>query len=82
MSEHTTAGLDMPKFFGPTATEKPIPKDHVLLGRKDIMKSKVAGRVRLLRRFAPARLVDAGVRKNWQLDALTASLPRTPVLAK
>jgi NAD(P)-dependent dehydrogenase (short-subunit alcohol dehydrogenase family) len=42
----------------------------------------VAGRLRLLRRFAPAGLVDAGVRKNLQLDAQTASLPRTPVLAK
>jgi hypothetical protein len=30
----------------------------------------------LLRRFAPAGLVDAGVRKNLQLDAQTASLPR------
>lgn len=27
--EHTTAGLDMPKFFGPTATAKPIPADQV-----------------------------------------------------
>lgn len=27
--EHTTAGLDMPKFFGPTATAKPFPKDVV-----------------------------------------------------
>jgi enoyl-CoA hydratase len=27
--EHTTAGLDMPKFFGPTATAKPIPEDQV-----------------------------------------------------
>lgn len=27
--EHTTAGLDMPKFFGPTATAKPIPPDQV-----------------------------------------------------
>jgi enoyl-CoA hydratase len=27
--EHTTAGLDMPKFFGPTATAKPIPKDDI-----------------------------------------------------
>ena len=36
---------------------------------------KVAGRVRLLRRFAPARLMDAGIRKDLQLDALTASLP-------
>ena len=30
---------------------------------------KVASRVRLLRRFAPARLVDAGIRKDLQLDA-------------
>ncbi len=36
----------------------------------------VAGRLRLLRRFAPAGPVDAGVRKNLQLDAQTASLPR------
>jgi len=27
--ENTTAGLDMPKFFGPTATPKPIPDDQV-----------------------------------------------------
>jgi enoyl-CoA hydratase/carnithine racemase len=27
--EHTTAGLDMPKFFGPTATATPIPADQV-----------------------------------------------------
>jgi len=27
--EHTTAGLDMPKFFGPTATVKPLPEDWV-----------------------------------------------------
>jgi enoyl-CoA hydratase len=27
--EHTTAGLDMPKFFGPTATPQPIPDDQV-----------------------------------------------------
>ncbi|CAG2161133.1 crotonase/enoyl-CoA hydratase family protein [Cupriavidus numazuensis] len=27
--EHTTAGLDMAKFFGPNATAKPIPDDQV-----------------------------------------------------
>jgi enoyl-CoA hydratase/carnithine racemase len=27
--EHTTAGLDMPRFFGPTATAKPLPEDQV-----------------------------------------------------
>jgi NAD(P)-dependent dehydrogenase (short-subunit alcohol dehydrogenase family) len=31
-----------------------------------------AGRMRLLRRFAPARLVDAGIRRELRLDALTA----------
>lgn len=41
-----------------------------------------AGSRRLLRRFAPAGLVDAGIRKNLQLDAPTVSLPRTPVLEK
>lgn len=39
-----------------------------------------AGSMQLLRRFAPAGLVDAGIRKNLQLDAPTVSLPRTPVL--
>jgi NAD(P)-dependent dehydrogenase (short-subunit alcohol dehydrogenase family) len=42
----------------------------------------VASRLRLLRRFAPAGLVDAGIRKDLRLDAPSASLPRTPVLAK
>ena len=42
----------------------------------------VAGRLRLLRRFGPAGLLDAGIRKDLQLDALTALLPRTPVLEK
>lgn len=27
--EHTTAGLDMPKFFGPNATAKPVPADQI-----------------------------------------------------
>jgi NAD(P)-dependent dehydrogenase (short-subunit alcohol dehydrogenase family) len=40
----------------------------------------LANRLRLLRRFAPARLVDAGIRKDLRLDAPTASLPPTPVL--
>ena len=41
-----------------------------------------AWRLRLIRNFAPAGLVDAGIRKNLRLDALTASQPRTPVLEK
>lgn len=35
--DHTTAGLDMPKFFGPTATAKTLPADQVdpfALGRR------------------------------------------------
>jgi hypothetical protein len=32
----------------------------------------LASRLRLLRRFAPAGVVDAGLRKNLQLNALTA----------
>ncbi len=40
----------------------------------------LANRLRLLRRFAPAGLVDAGIRKDLRLDAPPASLPRTPVL--
>lgn len=38
--------------------------------------------LQLLRTFAPAGMVDAGIRKNLRLDALTASPPRTPVLEK
>jgi short-subunit dehydrogenase len=33
----------------------------------------VAGRLRLLRRFAPAAVVDAGIRKDLRLDVPTAS---------
>ena len=35
----------------------------------------LANRLRLLRRFAPAGVVDAGIRKDLRLDALTASQP-------
>jgi hypothetical protein len=42
---------------------------------------RLAGRVGLLRRFAPARLVDAGIRKDLLLDALTPSPGNTPVVA-
>src|SRR5881398_965338 len=35
----------------------------------------LATRLRLLRRFAPAGMVDAGIRKNLGLDALPESLP-------
>jgi len=42
----------------------------------------VARRLRLLRRLAPAGVVDAGIRKEMRLDALTASLAPTSVLEK
>jgi len=41
---------------------------------------RVASRLRLLRRFAPAGLMDAGIRKDLRLDTPTAP-PGTPVLA-
>src|SRR5689334_20954294 len=37
---------------------------------------RLATRLRILRRFAPAGLVDAGIRKDLRLDATTASQPR------
>jgi NAD(P)-dependent dehydrogenase (short-subunit alcohol dehydrogenase family) len=40
---------------------------------------KLANRLRLLRRFAPASLVDAGLRKDLRLDALPASPPARSV---
>ena len=43
---------------------------------------KLAKRLRLLRRFAPAALVDGGIRKDLRLDAPTASPPRNAVLEK
>jgi NAD(P)-dependent dehydrogenase (short-subunit alcohol dehydrogenase family) len=42
----------------------------------------LANRLRLLRRFAPVALVDAGIRKDLRLDAPTALLPRTPAFGK
>jgi NAD(P)-dependent dehydrogenase (short-subunit alcohol dehydrogenase family) len=42
----------------------------------------LASRLRLLRRFAPAGLLDGGIRKDLGLDAVTASQPRSPVLAE
>jgi short-subunit dehydrogenase len=42
----------------------------------------LANRLRLLRRFAPAQLVDAGIRKDLRLDAPIPSLPGIPALEK
>ena len=38
---------------------------------------RLANRLRLLRRFAPTGVVDAGIRKDLRLDVLTSSLSRT-----
>ena len=43
---------------------------------------KLANRLRLLRRFAPAGLVDAGVRKSLRLNTPMAASPRSAVLVK
>jgi NAD(P)-dependent dehydrogenase (short-subunit alcohol dehydrogenase family) len=43
---------------------------------------RVASRLRWLRRFAPAGVMDAGIRKNLRLEALTESMPPTVVLEK
>jgi len=42
---------------------------------------RLAGRLSLLRRFAPTALVDAGIRKDFKLDAVPASA-RPPVASK
>jgi hypothetical protein len=41
-----------------------------------------ASLLQLLRRFAPAALVDVGVRKNLRLATPTALLPHTPAFEK
>lgn len=42
----------------------------------------LASRLRLLRRFAPAGLMDAGIRKDFHLDTPKVLASRTPVLEK
>ena len=42
----------------------------------------LASRLRWLRRFAPAVVMDAGIRRDLRLDAGRASLSRPPVFAK
>jgi hypothetical protein len=44
------------------------------------MAGRVASRPRWLRRFAPAGVIDAGIRKNLRLEALTESMPPALVL--
>jgi hypothetical protein len=42
----------------------------------------ITSRLWWLRRFAPAGVMDAGIRKNLRLDALRDSMPPTAVLEK
>lgn len=62
-----------------TADEPSVVADVVLQAAKDdspklrYAAGGLANRLRLLRRFAPARLVDAGIRKDLQLDVPTVS---------
>ncbi len=42
----------------------------------------LASRLHFLRRFAPAGMVDAAIRTELKLDALSALLPRNPLLAE
>ena len=41
----------------------------------------LANRLRLLRRFAPAGMVDAGIRKDLRLDTSGAARPNVPAEA-
>jgi short-subunit dehydrogenase len=60
---------------------------HVVLEAANAARPKLrytagglARRLRFLRRFAPAGVVDAGIRKDLQIDALTAPVARAAVL--
>ena len=66
------------------AADEPIVVADVVLKAASAARPKVrytagglAGRLRLLRRFAPARVLDAGIRKDLRLESLNASLPPT-----
>jgi len=75
--KHLLVNADEPNVVADvvlTAARAPRPKLRYTAGG-------LAGRVGLLRRFAPARLVDAGIRKDLQLDAGTPAPRDTPVVA-
>jgi short-subunit dehydrogenase len=72
------AGADHPHVVADAVLKAAIaahPKVRYTAGR-------LASRLRLLRRFAPAGVLDAGIRKDLHLDAPTALQPRAPVLQK
>jgi NAD(P)-dependent dehydrogenase (short-subunit alcohol dehydrogenase family) len=64
-----------------TADEPTVVADVVLQAAMDVRPKvryaagRLANRLRLLRRFAPARLVDAGIRKDLRLDDAIGSMP-------
>jgi len=77
MTEMVTAG-DEPAVVAAAvlrAATAPRPKLRYTAGSR-------ASRLGLLRRFAPARMVDAGIRKNLRLDAPAAALPQAPAFEK
>lgn len=71
-----------------TADEPAVVADVVLKAAMDVKPELryaaggLAKRLQWLRRFAPARMVDAGIRKDLRLDTLPASKFRTQVLEK
>jgi short-subunit dehydrogenase len=72
-----------------SAADRPAVVADVVLQAASAMRPKLrytagglASRLRWLRRLAPAGVMDAGIRRDLRLDALTASLSRPPILAK
>jgi len=73
------------KYFDSTGGDQPDAVADVVLKASNAARpnlrypvGRVAG-IRMLRRFAPAGVADTAVRKNLQLDALTASVPAAKV---
>src|SRR5215211_6648559 len=72
------AGADSPGVVADVVLKAAVavrPKVRYTAGR-------LASRLRLLRRFAPAGVLDAGIRKDLRLDAPAALLSGTPAVAK
>jgi hypothetical protein len=66
--EKVMASGDEPSVVGATVLKVAI----AAVPRLRYTSGGLAARLRLLRRFAPARLMDAGLRKDLQLDARQA----------
>src|SRR4051794_19162861 len=72
------AGADSPGVVADVVLKAAVavrPKVRYAAGR-------LASRLRLLRRLAPARVLDAGIRKDLRLDAPAALLSGPPAVAK